>query len=145
MTRDEVVAAARGWLGTRYAHQGRLRRVGVDCAGLVIGVARELGIVEKRFDVNGYARTPDGVSLMAECSRFMLRIPVRDGSPGDVIVGRFENDPQHLAFLGDYLHGGLSLIHALNRSSGRGSVIEQRLDPRLPFKPVACFVLPGIE
>ena len=37
-TRTDVVAAAREWLGTPFHHQARLRGVGVDCVGLVIGV-----------------------------------------------------------------------------------------------------------
>lgn len=43
MTRDEIVAAARGWIGTPYQHQASLKGVGADCLGLVRGVWR--GIV----------------------------------------------------------------------------------------------------
>jgi NlpC/P60 family putative phage cell wall peptidase len=39
--REEIVAAARGWIGTPYRHQGRLKGVGCDCLGLLIGVFRE--------------------------------------------------------------------------------------------------------
>jgi NlpC/P60 family putative phage cell wall peptidase len=42
-TRDEIVAAARGWIGTPYRHQAALKGVGCDCLGLLIGVWRELG------------------------------------------------------------------------------------------------------
>jgi cell wall-associated NlpC family hydrolase len=65
--RSAIVTAARSWLGTPYRHQHRERGVGVDCAGLVIGVARQLGIVPADFDVNGYSRQPDG-SLLAHCA-----------------------------------------------------------------------------
>ncbi len=37
---SDVVRTARTWLGTPYHHQGRLKGVGVDCAGLLIGVAQ---------------------------------------------------------------------------------------------------------
>jgi NlpC/P60 family putative phage cell wall peptidase len=36
------VAAARGWIGTPYRHQGALKGVGCDCLGLLIGVWREV-------------------------------------------------------------------------------------------------------
>ena len=37
----DVIALARGWLGTPYLHQGALKGVGCDCAGLVRGVWAE--------------------------------------------------------------------------------------------------------
>ena len=40
--REAIVAAARGWIGTPYQHQGSLRGVGCDCLGLVRGVWREV-------------------------------------------------------------------------------------------------------
>ncbi len=42
-SRDEIVTAARGWIGTPYRHQGALKGVGCDCLGLLIGVWREVG------------------------------------------------------------------------------------------------------
>lgn len=36
----EVIAEARGWIGTPYRHQGRRKGVGCDCLGLLIGVWR---------------------------------------------------------------------------------------------------------
>jgi len=40
--RAAIVAAARGWIGTRYHHQASRRGVGCDCLGLVRGVWREV-------------------------------------------------------------------------------------------------------
>jgi NlpC/P60 family putative phage cell wall peptidase len=37
---DAVVEEALAWLGTPYRHQGRLKGVGCDCIGLVLGVWR---------------------------------------------------------------------------------------------------------
>jgi NlpC/P60 family putative phage cell wall peptidase len=42
-TREQVVNAARGWIGTPYRHQAALKGVGCDCLGLIVGVWRELG------------------------------------------------------------------------------------------------------
>ena len=52
-SRADVVAAALAWTDTPFHHQARLKGVGVDCVGLVIGVARELGLIAPDFDVVG--------------------------------------------------------------------------------------------
>lgn len=143
-SRADVVAAARGWLGTPFVHQARLRSVGVDCAGLVIGVARELGLVAADFDVNGYSRAPDGQSLLAWCDQYMARVPQADMRPGDVIVARVDVEPQHMGILGDYQHGGLSIIHAASAGPRQG-VIETRLMFSRSLRFVAGFALPGVD
>jgi cell wall-associated NlpC family hydrolase len=140
-----VVAEARTWLGTPFHHQARLKSVGVDCIGLVIGVSRELGLVAPDFDVTGYSRVPDGRSLLEEASKHMPRISFQQVRPGDVVVVAFDVDPQHFGILGDYAHGGLSIIHALGRTAGRGGVIETRLMFSRAMRFVAAFSLPGVD
>ncbi|KZL21114.1 hypothetical protein PsAD2_00398 [Pseudovibrio axinellae] len=39
---NEVVALARGWLGTPYHHQASCKGAGCDCLGLLRGIWREL-------------------------------------------------------------------------------------------------------
>jgi NlpC/P60 family putative phage cell wall peptidase len=39
---DDIVQAARGWIGTPYRHQGATRGAGADCLGLVRGVWLQL-------------------------------------------------------------------------------------------------------
>lgn len=141
VTRTDVVQEARAWLGTPFHHQARLKGVGVDCVGLVIGVARALGLVAPEFDVEAYPRTPDGTSLMALTSAHMSRIDRQDMHSGDVIVVAFGPEPQHLAVLGNYAHGGLSIIHAHGPT---GRVIETRLMFSNSLKFVAAYALPGV-
>jgi len=142
-TRTDVVAAARTWLGTPFHHQARLQGVGVDCVGLVIGVARTLGLVAPDFDVAAYPRMPDGKSLMHLVQMHMRGLQVDEAmQPGDVVVVRFDRDPQHLGILGDYRHGGLSIIHA---AAEPGRVIETRLLFSQSMQFVQAFALPGIE
>jgi hypothetical protein len=56
MTADDIIAAARQCLGTPFRHQGRLLSFGLDCAGVAIHVARQIGV--GHLDVSGYGRTP---------------------------------------------------------------------------------------
>jgi hypothetical protein len=55
MQRENVVAAARSWLGTPYHHAADVKGHGVDCAMILIRVYCDLGIVEK-FDPRPYTR-----------------------------------------------------------------------------------------
>ncbi|MFP3017550.1 MAG: hypothetical protein ACEY3E_01265 [Candidatus Tisiphia sp.] len=70
----DIAAEARTWLGTKYHHQGRLKKSyasngGVDCIGLIMGVAMELRLVGAdgkllaKFDETSYSPHPDGVRL----------------------------------------------------------------------------------
>lgn len=118
-----AVAIARAWLGTPWQHQGRLPGVALDCAGLVICVARSLGYVPPTWDSNGYVRSPDG-SMLPLCDQMMSRIDEGAMAPGDVVAIAIGLNPQHMAIVGDYRHGGLSLIHS---QSVAGKVVETRM------------------
>lgn len=142
--RRQIVAKAREWVGTPYHHQARLRDVGVDCIGLVICVCRELGLVEPEFDVNGYAREADGVQLMLE-ARMRMREVSRDAMTfGDAVVTSFRGIPHHFGILGDYRHGGFSIVHAYS-AADPPRVLETRLMFRDSFQFAAAFTLPGVD
>lgn len=122
-TGADVVAAARGMLGTPWRHQARLPGVAIDCAGLVVCVARQLGLLPLGFDINGYSRNPDG-TMLALCDQHLQRI---DGAElGAVIVLATQRDPQHLGIVCDYRHGGWGIVHAANAGDKPG-VVETRL------------------
>lgn len=141
--RDDIVAAARGYLGTPFHHRGRLPGVGLDCAGILVCAARELGLVGPAFDVPEYTPTPDGRTMLEWCDRHMTPIDRADMQPGDAIVMITDVFPQHLGILGDYRHGGLSLIHAANNAHPP-RVIETRLMFSRVQRFVAAYALPGV-
>lgn len=146
VTRAEVVVEARTWLNVPYEHQGR-SRFAVDCAGLVICVARAKLIVAADFDVTGYERTPDGTSLLVECDRWMTRIPMNQMRPADVLVYAFiaELGPQHMGIIADYRYGGHSLIQALAHSNGKGRVVESNISrERRGWIPIQAYAMPGV-
>ncbi len=117
-----VVEEARTWIGTPVQHQGRLRGIGVDCAGVVVGVAHELKI--STFDTRAYERTPDGITLRKICDANMDRVD--DLCFGAVVLMRFKQHPHHLGIIGDK-GSPYSLIHAYD---GFGAVREHRLDDK---------------
>lgn len=145
-TSAEFVAVARGELGTPYRHQGRLSGVALDCIGLPFVCAWKCGLVDRSVDVRDYSPTPDGTSLIAHCDRLLIRKELKDMSIGDLLIISWDTDPQHFCIVGDYPHGGFSVIHAKGVIGGkRGKVIEHRLDPDTLSKAVALYRIPGLE
>jgi cell wall-associated NlpC family hydrolase len=139
MTRKEIVSCARSYLGTPFHHAGRVKGVGVDCAGLVICVAHELGYTgPDLMAYTEYSQAPDGHTL-----RRLLREALRPKSltkpllPGDVLLMRFAREPQHVALVTD-----LGIVHAY---TGVGRVVEHRLDEVWQRRIVAAFAFKGIE
>ena len=137
MTADQIVAVARGWLGAPFLHQGRTR-AGIDCAGLVIVVCRELGVVPQDFDVTGYTRQPDG-SMPDVCDEYLIRCPAQAGG---VFTMRYYGEAQHMGFFTPYRHGGLAVIHAV---ASAGEVVEHRLDAVWRKRIVRTYKLPGAD
>lgn len=141
--RTDIVQIARSLIGTPFHHRERQPGIGIDCAGVLICVARELGLVAPDFDVPAYTRTPDGRSMLLWCRRYMRELAQDAMQPGDAILLITDYHPQHLGILGDYRHGGLSIIHAANMATPP-RVIETRLMFSRVMRFVAAFALPGI-
>lgn len=137
----QIVDIARRWVDTPFHHQARLEGVGVDCVGLVISVAREIGAVPAAWDVGGYGRVPDGKQLVHHLSERLVPVDQADMAPGDVVLVAFDSHPQHVGIVGDYLHGGLSIIHA---SGAHGRVLETRLLFTNAMRFVAAYRFPEI-
>jgi cell wall-associated NlpC family hydrolase len=135
VNRAAVVAAARGWLGTRWQHQGRSRE-GVDCVGLIVLVRRE--VFGCSFDVEGYPRIATDETMQETCDQMLVR--VAEPEPGDVVVMSWDRQ-RHIAIVGDYAFGGLSLIHAAILSR---KVIETRLDDKNRERIMGAWRMPEL-
>jgi NlpC/P60 family putative phage cell wall peptidase len=91
VTRDDIVALARQWLGTPYHHQASRKGVGCDCLGLVRGVWRELFGSEPEqpepYSADWAEATGTEAMLLAARRHFNERA-LEDLRPGDVVVFR---------------------------------------------------------
>lgn len=114
-----IIAAARSEVGTPFHHLGRLPGIRLDCAGLVVHVANQIGA--DCLDVDGYSNHPSQGMLEAalDSQPCLRRVAINDRQPGDVLLMRFKGDPQHLAIC-----AGKTIIHAY---SNAGQVSEHRL------------------
>lgn len=135
------VEIARSYIDTPYHHQGRVKGHGVDCVGLLVCVAKECGVFDDAWDVTGYSRIPDGVLLMKHLTENFPQVSQQEMCPGDFVCVAFDRYPQHVGIIGDYRHGGLSIIHAHNKS---GKVIETRLMFSDAMRFVAAFRFPEV-
>lgn len=118
MTRDEIVDAARLWLGTPYHHQASLRGVGCDCLGLVRGVWRDLCGAEPETPPPyspSWAESLRQETLALAAARHLRSLAATEARPGDVLLFRWrEHLPaKHCAILA----GPDRIIHAHDGAS----------------------------
>jgi cell wall-associated NlpC family hydrolase len=130
----DVYQKARELVGTPYLHQGRKAGVGIDCIGVPIWVASELGLGD--FDKADYPRLPDGQMLdliESVCSDEIIQA-------GVLLVFRIGEAAQHCGIVSLYQQH-LGLIHAWDIA---GKVAEHRLTKDWIDKVVGCYGLPGV-
>ncbi|MEL8056088.1 MAG: NlpC/P60 family protein [Pseudomonadota bacterium] len=142
MNREEIVEAARDWIGTPYRHQASRKGVGTDCLGLLRGVWRELIGVEPET-IPPYS--PDWAealgqeTLLETARRYMVEIAPGDAVAGDVLLFRMGlgHPAKHCAIISEPGR----IIHAY---WGR-SVCETRLVPWWTRRIAAAFSFPDLE
>ncbi len=134
ISKEMVVAEARSWLGTPFHHQGRLKGIGGDCIGLVIGVANALNISD--YNITNYSRLPNGDLLKGLLELHLDKVAIADRQIGDIGLFKFEREPQHVGVFSD-----IGIIHNYQQvkqcvEHGFDSVWQQRLLAVFRFKGV---------
>jgi hypothetical protein len=90
ITGQQIVEDARKYLGAPYKVGGR-SRVGLDCVGLVMLIARDFGL---NWECETPQRDPDSGTVAPEAvdtivkTTGLIQIPVTDGQLGDLVVLR---------------------------------------------------------
>ena len=139
---NDVVVAARDWLGTPYVHQASCRGAGCDCLGLLRGVWRDIHGAEPE-PVPAY--TPDWSEpareerLWAAALRHLTPVSPDMVAPGQVLLFRMRDGmvAKHLGLQAE-IGTTPSFIHAY---SGHG-VVESALTPPWARRIVARFAFP---
>ena len=109
-----------------YRHAGRNRN-GIDCVGLIIKVAHELGLSE--YDTTNYGRRPVPADFLREMRDHLVAVPASRLDHGEIAVF---TEPRHPCHVGIIERDGADLyvIHAyaLARKVVRDRLIGERLE-----------------
>lgn len=142
VTRQQIIETAREYIGTAYHKQGRLKKTedelgGIDCCGLLICVAWELGLSD--YDLQNYSDQPDGESLLREFNSQCT--PVDTPQPGDILIFKIRHFPQHCGIMSQ-INDYHSVIHAYQSLN---AVKEHILHDWWVKRIVAAYKFPGVE
>ena len=119
-TRDDIVRAARRYIGTPYHHQAALAGAGCDCLGLVRGVWRDLYGAEPEQPPPyspGWGETGTIEHMLDAAARHMVVISIGEAAAGDVLIFRLR--PGVVAKHAAILTSRTSMIHAQSEDQVR--------------------------
>ncbi len=148
ITRQMVCETARSYENTPFHHLGRQKGVGVDCVGLVICVAEDLGLSDVhgvpflRHDYPDYSPQPLGDFVLLECKRRMSEKIINNMCAGDVITMKVPYSSCHAGIVVER-SGVLHVVHSLN-SSTVPRVMEHIIDKVWRHAITGVFSLPGV-
>lgn len=134
-----MVAAARGMVGTRWHHQGRKPGVALDCAGLVVCVGKQLGLLT--FDTVAYQRDSAANHFVRYFQQHGIERPRRSLAPGCVVALHEARYPCHCGIVARQ-GKRLTLIHAYAR---RRAVVEELLTLEWYVRIVGVFDYVGLD
>ena len=140
-----IILEARTWIGTRFRHQGRIKKSeqdngGCDCLGLVLGIARNLGVNSKisitlsTLDQKNYPKLLTSNLLKDQLDQHLVR--VTSPNIGDIILIKINNWPQHLAIISE-VTPYITIIHSYIQAR---KVVEQHLPDNWEIVAIYRFV-----
>ncbi|MFC4670339.1 peptidase [Seohaeicola nanhaiensis] len=140
MSGAEIVALARGWIGTPYRHQASCLGAGCDCLGLVRGVWRGLYGAEPEVPppyAPDWSEAQREEALWAAAQRHLTAVQTL--APGRVLLFRMRETSvaKHLGILAQ-VGPGASFVHAYSRVG----VVESALSAPWARRVVAIFDFP---
>lgn len=133
--RQQIVDEARTWINTPFHHQGRVKSVGADCAGVLVGVGKALSLTE--FDTTDYAKQPNANAMTKILNEHMIRIPVNEATIGDVLHFCFDREPQHVGIITD-----IGILHAYAQVR---KCVEHSLDDVWKSRIRGAYRFKGVE
>ncbi len=115
----KIISIARSCVGSSFRHQGRDPANGLDCIGLIVYVAKAIGLTG--FDHKDYKKIPEkfAISRQAIAAGFMA-CPRNDLTAGHILILKFGKYLEHAAIISDR-----GIIHACEKY---GKVVEHGLD-----------------
>ena len=134
---DQLIETARGYLGVPYEHMGRSRR-GLDCIGLFVVCAQDLGIPV--WDDLTYTLKVNPKHLLAGIEQYVERDRPRPIiEPGRMALMQFSGEAgiTHTALITER-----GILHAYNK---RRAVVEHRLNDQWTKRIIRTYKINGVD
>lgn len=139
ITGEQIAQAALAYQGVPYVAGGQTRS-GLNCAGLIVCVAHDLGLTDVPFP--GKANFTKVEPLDELFGEHMDKLEDwKESKTGDVLSVAFESDPHHCGIVTKVNEFGIYLVHA-TRNYG---VIEHRLYGKLLRSIVSAYRIRGLK
>jgi cell wall-associated NlpC family hydrolase len=137
VTGEDMAAKALEYVDVPFVHAGR-SWTGVDCVGLLLCVAHDLGLTE--WDDVNYSTIVEVQRMRQDVERFGDPVDWQDRQVGDIILFKVAGSAQHVAMI-TQLGDEPRMVHAL---MGVDKVVEQRIDPPWERRVVQVYRWRGI-
>jgi len=144
--RKDIVHEAKEWLGTKWQHQACVKGVAVDCAMLIAGVAKNVGLVSDT-DLKKIPPYPkdwhfhQDVAMLPEvmesfgCKKRNVKYP----HYGDILVFKIGRCDSHLGIM---IEDNV-FIHSY--SGGNNQVVSNRLNGGWVDRLTSVYRFPGVK
>jgi len=110
LRRDKFLEIALTWVDVPWRKVGT-RRDGVNCVGLLVGIARECGFLDNLRTIGepyaAFERPPLYGDMVRKGKEHLEPVSPRLVIPGDLLMFRIDQDPQHITIVtgpGQILH-----------------------------------------
>jgi len=143
VTREQFITAVRAFDGVSYRHLGR-SEFGVDCLGVLVCAARNLGLIPENADWRDYTQNVEDYRLIEEieASGFLARLPHwTDARAGDVILQKFHSrfPASHILIVTKFDGQYWTALHA-----SRGSKRVEEVRVAHPERCFAAYRMKGV-
>lgn len=118
MKSKDIIAKAHDWIGTKFKHQGRIKKTvndsgGCDCLGLIMGleIKTKNNLSLNLYDQTNYPKFTSSNILLDKLNLLLEPIKLDDIKAGNIILIKINNWPQHLAIIVD-VEPEITIIHS---------------------------------
>jgi hypothetical protein len=141
MTRDDIVAEARRWIGTPYRQKGRSAR-GLDCLGLLVMLGRAFDIAH--VDAQDYSNWPrEDLLVLRVLATHLTPLPIQTERLAGCIGAFAERRlPGHVGVFSEQA----GVVHLIHARTAPPMVVEEAWPNirRTELRLIGLFALPGM-
>jgi len=139
VTRSNIVEVAKTYIGTPFHHLGRVKNIGIDCVGIILGVAEELNIVLiVHPEFKRYGKASKQRPLLEYMNEQFIKLERRE--VGSIAVSWYDiqtKNPSHL--------GIVTPIGMIHTNGHLKITIEEQWSPKWTTRTVGYYKYLGVK